>query len=128
MTLAALEVTLRMIREGRAKEIPVRAMLAMTPEECREVAERISAGIPGSAVEEDVGYSGGGALPGEGLPTAVVVLRGSDPEARSTALRQSDPPIVVRVARDAVVVDPRTLLPGDEEQVMKALNRLIDGH
>jgi L-seryl-tRNA(Ser) seleniumtransferase len=74
-----------------------------------------------------VGYSGGGALPGEALPTAVVALRGGNPDAWSAALRGYDPPIVVRVARDAVVIDPRTLLPGDEEQVMEALNRLIDG-
>jgi L-seryl-tRNA(Ser) seleniumtransferase len=127
MTLAALETTLRMIREGRADEIPVRAMLAKTPAECRAVAERIAAGIPGAQVEDDVGYSGGGALPGEALPTVVVVLRGGNPDARSAALRGGDPPIVARVARDAVVIDPRTLLPGDEEQVMEALNRLIDG-
>ena len=127
MTLAALETTLRMIREGRAEEIPVRAMLARSPAECAEVARRIAADVAGAEVEEDVGYSGGGALPGEALPTTVVVLRGGDPAARSAALRQGDPPIVVRVARDAVVVDPRTLLPGDEERVKKALNRLIDG-
>ncbi len=59
--------------------------------------------------------------------TSVVVLRGGDLEARSAALRQLEPPIVVRVARDALVVDPRTLLPGDEEQVKEALNHLIDG-
>jgi len=127
MTLAALETTLRMMREGRANEIPVRSMLAMTPEECGLVAKRIAADIPGAVVQEDIGYSGGGALPGEALPTSVVVIPGGNPEARSAALRQENPPIVVRVSRDAVVVDPRTLLPGDEEQVKKALNRMIDG-
>ncbi len=127
MTLAALETTLRMMREGRANEIPVRSMLAMTPEECGVVAKRIAADIPGAVVQEDIGYSGGGALPGEALPTSVVVIPGGNPEARSAALRQENPPIVVRVSRDAVVVDPRTLLPGDEEQVKKALNRMIDG-
>jgi L-seryl-tRNA(Ser) seleniumtransferase len=127
MTLAALETTLRMIREGRADEIPVRAMLARTPAECGEIARRIAGAVEGAEVEEDVSYSGGGALPGEALPTAVVVLRGGDLEARSAALRQLEPPIVVRVARDALVVDPRTLLPGDEEQVKEALNHLIDG-
>ncbi len=127
MTLAALETTLRMIREGRADEIPVRAMLARTPAECGEIARRIAGAVEGAEVEEDVSYSGGGALPGEALPTSVVVLRGGDLEARSAALRQLEPPIVVRVARDALVVDPRTLLPGDEEQVKEALNHLIDG-
>jgi L-seryl-tRNA(Ser) seleniumtransferase len=128
MTLAALETTLRMIREGRSDQIPVRVMLQRTPAECRVIAEQIAAAVPGAEVEEDVGYSGGGALPGEALPTTVVVLRGGDPGARSDVLRGLELPIVVRVARDSVVVDPRTLLPGDLEQVMKALNHLIDGH
>jgi L-seryl-tRNA(Ser) seleniumtransferase len=128
MTLAALETTLRMIREGRSDQIPVRVMLRRTSAECRVIAEQIAAAVPGAEVEEDVGYSGGGALPGEALPTTVVVLRGGDPGARSDVLRGLEPPIVVRVARDSVVVDPRTLLPGDLEQVMKALNHLIDGH
>ena len=125
MSLAALETTLRLIREGRDVDIPVRRMLAQTREECGELAAKLAAAIPGATVESDVGFSGGGALPGEGIPTAVVAIRGGDVEARAAALRHGDPPIVARVARDALVVDPRTLLPGDMERLIERLNGVI---
>jgi L-seryl-tRNA(Ser) seleniumtransferase len=125
MSLAALETTLRMIREGRENDIPVRAMLGQTQEECRALADQIVAAVPGASVESDVGFSGGGALPGEGIPTAVVAIRGGDVEAWAAALRHGDPPIVARVARDALVVDPRTLLPGDMERLIDRLNGVI---
>ena len=125
MSLAALETTLRLIREGRDQDIPVRRMLGQTQEECRELAERIADAVPGASVESDVGFSGGGALPGEGIPTAVVAIRGGDVEAQAAALRHGEPPIVARVARDALVVDPRTLLPGDMERLIERLNGVI---
>jgi L-seryl-tRNA(Ser) seleniumtransferase len=128
MSLAALEATLRLIREGRTAEIPVRMMLGRSAEDCREVAERIAGEVSGARVEADVGYSGGGALPGEALDTTVVAIPSADPQAFSARLRNGDPPIVVRVARGCVIVDPRTLLPGDEKRVMEALKRTVNGH
>ena len=125
MSLAALETTLRLIREGRDYDIPVRRMLGQTQEECRSLAVQIAAAVPGASVESDVGFSGGGALPGEGIPTEVVAIRGGDVEAWAAALRHGDPPIVARVARDALVVDPRTLLPGDMERLIERLNGVI---
>jgi L-seryl-tRNA(Ser) seleniumtransferase len=125
MGLAALEATLRIIREGREDDIPVRSMLARTVEDCRVIGEQIAAAIPGASLEEDVGFSGGGALPGTGLPTTVVAIRGGDVEAWSAELRRGDPPVVARVARDALIVDPRTLLPGDVERLIDCVNGVI---
>jgi len=124
LTLAALEATLLLYREGRADEIPARALLSRSPEAVREVALRLAAAWPGAVVEQDVGYSGGGALPARGLPTAVVAIRGSDPDALATLLRAGDPPVVARVARDALIIDPRTLLPGEEATLAAALAKI----
>jgi len=125
MAIVALEVTLRMVREGRELDIPVRAMLGRTAEECEALGAEICAAVPGAKLEQDVGYSGGGALPGEGVPTTVVAISGGDVEAWATALRQGEPPIVARVARGALVIDPRTLLPGDVERLIDKLNSVI---
>ncbi len=125
MSLAALEVTLRMVREGREAEIPVRAMLGRTAAECESLGAEICDAIPGAKLESDVGFSGGGALPGEGVPTTVVAIRGGDVEAWASALRHGEPPIVARVARGALVIDPRTLLPGDVERLIDKLNGVI---
>jgi len=64
-------------------------------------------------------------LPGEGLATTVVAIRGGDVAAWATALRRGNPAIVARVARDALIIDPRTLLPGDAERLIERVVRLI---
>ena len=74
-------------------------------------------------VEADVGYSGGGALPGEGLPTHVVAIRGPDAQALAKRLRHQDPPVVARVARDALLLDPRTVLPEETEALCACVLR-----
>ena len=125
MGLAALESTLRMIREGRELDIPVRAMLARTPQQCAELAQPIVDRVPGASLEDDVGFSGGGALPGESVPTTVVAIRGGDVEGWATQLRRGREPVVARVARDALIIDPRTLLPGDVERLIGLLNGVI---
>ncbi|MDG1483524.1 MAG: L-seryl-tRNA(Sec) selenium transferase [Myxococcota bacterium] len=122
MVLAALEATLLLYRQGRQNEaIPARRMLAMTAAQCREAADRIAAEIPGSRVEADTSYSGGGALPAQGLPTFVVAVPVKRPDAFCAALRQGSPSIVARVARDTLILDPRTLLPGDAEVLIDAI-------
>ncbi len=123
LTLAALEATLRLYREGRGDEVPTRALLSRTREACRAAATRMAEAIPGAVVEDDVGWSGGGAMPAQGLPTAVVALRVPDPEGLHARLRADDPPVVARVARGALILDPRTLLAGEEELVLAALAR-----
>jgi L-seryl-tRNA(Ser) seleniumtransferase len=125
MSLAALEATLRMIREGREGEIPVREMLARTPADCRVIGQKIADALPGATLEEDVGFSGGGALPGEAVPTTVVAVRGGDVEAWAASLRRGTPAIVARVARDALILDPRTLLPGDAERLIDSVGSVI---
>ena len=125
MTLAALETTLRLYREGRESDIPVRTMLARTAEDCARLGKSIADALPGATLEEDVGFSGGGALPGEAVPTTVVAIRGGDVEAWAAALRRGNPPIVARVARNALIVDPRTLLPGDAERLIEQVSSLI---
>ncbi len=125
LVLAALEATLLLYREGRADEaVPARRMLAMTAEACRLEATAIAGRIPGARVEADTSYSGGGALPAQGLPTLVVAVPMARPDACCAALRLGSPAIVARVARDALIIDPRTLLPGDSEAIIAAIHAL----
>ena len=126
LVLTALEATLRMYREGRADEVPTRAMLNMSAEECQRRAERIAAMLPGAVVEEDLGFTGGGALPAQGIPARVVALRVRDPSGLARRLRLGDPPVVARVARDALLLDPRTLLDGEEALLVRALANALE--
>lgn len=122
LVLAALEATLRVHERGEA--VPVLAMLdATTAAPAEALAERLSAADLGLevSVEEDVGYSGGGALPGQPLPGHVVALRGPELDELARLLRTGTPAVVGRIARDALLLDPRTLRPGEDLLVERAL-------
>ena len=66
---------------------------------------------------------GGGASPTVGVPTVVVALDpgAAGPDRLAAALRRGEPPVVVRVAGDRVLVDLRTVLPDEEEPLLAAL-------
>ena len=82
MTLAALEATLLLYEdEDTLREtLPVLRMLAASPEELLKRARRLRSGLaklPGLhvTVADGFGYSGGGTLPEERLPTKQVRVR-----------------------------------------------------
>ncbi len=127
LTLAALEATLALYREGRAEQaVPVLRMLRRGPDELATEAEALAAACgrvlgPRAAVAVVPGTSaaGAGALAAVELPTSVVRLRARDVAVGdwAAALRTGEPPLVARVQGDALLLDPRTLLPGQAAAV-----------
>lgn len=131
-TLAALDWTLAALLEGREQEIPVLRMLSLSEAELDEraqaLARRVLAAAPGRLAVE-IGAEraplGGGSLPAVALETRVLRLRdaggriGADELAH--ALRSAEVPVLARVRDDAVLLDVRTLLPGDVEAVEAAV-------
>jgi L-seryl-tRNA(Ser) seleniumtransferase len=65
---------------------------------------------------------GGGTLPGEVLPTFVLAIPSDDPDALAARLRRADPPVVGRIEAGEVLLDPRTVLPGEGAAVLAALS------
>jgi len=122
--LAGLEATLLLYVAGDHEAIPTLRMLRceVDPGELFEALKGCGLEV---TLEDDVGYTGGGALPGLGLPTRVVALRGTPPDDLAATLRENTPPIVARVARDALLLDPRTLLDGDVAVVVEAVCRAV---
>ena len=57
------------------------------------------------------------------MPTVAVALDPGDPgpDRLAAALRAGDPPVVVRVAGDRVLVDLRTVHPDEEAALLAAL-------
>lgn len=111
VTLAAVEATLSV--HARRGQTPVDAMLGVTPDTLRERATRLEGLLRGAGVAartaEDVGYTGGGALPGQALPTWVVEVEAPSLDALSARLRTGSPAVVARVARERLVLDVRTI-------------------
>jgi len=127
VAIAGLERTLEMVSSGRGEELPARAMLRLTADELRPRAEEL-ARVAGVRAEVAQGESqpGSGSAPGVMLPTWVVRVRreGLSAEGLAAALRRGEPPVFARIQDDALVLDPRTLLPGDEDALLHAFETL----
>jgi L-seryl-tRNA(Ser) seleniumtransferase len=119
MTYAALEATLAEYAAGRAQTtVPVQRMLAMTADEIRARADRVASAIRGhdgwrADVLRGMSAIGGGSAPGVELPTWLIAIEksGVTPDALEALLRRGSPPVIVRIERDRVLLDLRTVLP-----------------
>jgi L-seryl-tRNA(Ser) seleniumtransferase len=49
------------------------------------------------------------------------------PETLHVRLRSADPPVVARIEHDHLLLDPRTILPGQERDVIRAVVAALDG-
>jgi L-seryl-tRNA(Ser) seleniumtransferase len=130
MTLAALEATLRHYqREEAETRIPIWRMIAASP---GSIAGRAASwvsklqkdGIP-ARMQRGESTVGGGSLPGETLPTTLLALDAGnlsiplDELAKRLRLRSA--PLIVRILRDALLIDPRTVLAEQDNEVVQAL-------
>src|SRR5579884_511054 len=134
MTLAALEATLRHYQRGQAEtHIPVWRMIAARPEQlaARAASWASHLQVRGIAASTQPGMStvGGGSLPGETLPTTLLALSATvvpcSLEELARRLRTRRTPIVARILRDALLLDPRTVLEEQDEELVRALVETI---
>jgi L-seryl-tRNA(Ser) seleniumtransferase len=136
LTLAALEATLKLfLDESMAlSQVPTLQMLRRDDSEiakkAKHLASQLSKSISDSAVTTIPGYSqmGSGSLPTQNLATTLVSIRPGKISAESLAnqLRRYGTPIFTRIQNDQVLIDPRTLLSGDDKIVIKALLEILD--
>lgn len=130
MTLAALDATLRLWLTDPDR-VPVRRMVETEPADAQARARAIAAGLGAAAqtrieVARHGGRTGGGTLPAVELPGwALRVRPRGSAAALDAALRAGDPPIVARVVEEAVWIDTRTLLPGEDGIVAARLEELL---
>ncbi len=130
VTLAALSATLAHYDRGEATaKIPVWRAIALPPEALRERARSWLAALgeagKGCEVRESRSAVGGGSLPEVTLPTFVLALPPGAADALAARLRQADPPVVARIEEDRVVLDPRTVMPHEDEAVLRAVRAVL---
>jgi L-seryl-tRNA(Ser) seleniumtransferase len=129
-SIAGLEATLRHYVRGQATEnVPVWRMIAAPLDALAPRAEAWRAALVGAGIDAEVvdarSAVGGGSLPGETLPTrALAVTAGDSADALARRLRLADPPVVARIDRDRVIVDPRTVFPEQDQTVLEHLLHL----
>ncbi len=129
-TLAALEATLLTYLEGHAiEELPVWRMIATQPEVLRQRVRRWQRCIQGWGVKSTLVATqatvGGGSLPGQQLPSWALALITSSPDALAHRLRrpaQPGIPIIARIEEGQVLLDARTVLPEQDDQLLAMLH------
>jgi L-seryl-tRNA(Ser) seleniumtransferase len=131
LTIAALEATIALYLRDDLNGIPALRMMRISRDEigrrAARLAERIAAG-PAYSVEIADGESvvGGGATPGQSLPTKLVAVTHHQHSAEDleALLRQNSPPIIARIERDRLLLDLRTVFEEQDEEVAQAFERL----
>ena len=122
LCLAALSATLlHYVREEAEAQIPVWAMIAAPSADLKRRAEGWQSRLGRGELVEGRSTVGGGSLPEETLPTWLLSLLVPHPSEFARRLRELDPPIVGRIMDDRLVLDPRTVLPDEEETLLAGL-------
>ena len=132
-TLAGLQATLLHYVRGDAEQsVPVWIMISAPLEALNRRARRWARRLRQAGLDvrliDGRSAAGGGSLPGETLPTRLVAISAFMPDEAAARLRAHDPPVIVRIERDLVCLDPRTVLLSQENTLLEALVAvLIEG-
>jgi L-seryl-tRNA(Ser) seleniumtransferase len=129
-TLAALAATLAHYERGEAeREIPVWRAISQTIDALGERAaswrDALADVAPGAVVRHSTSAVGGGSLPDVTLPTRALALPSADPDALAAALRRADPPVIARIEEGLVLLDPRTVAPGEDALLLRGARAAI---
>jgi L-seryl-tRNA(Ser) seleniumtransferase len=133
LRLSGLAATLSHYLKGEATaKIPVWRMIS-TPLEDVERRARLWAQALGDMARVVPGETmvGGGSLPGGNLPTRLVAVGGNGGKKNtaqmvSQRLRLEEIPVIGRISDDVLLLDPRTVLPEEDDIVLKALKNIAD--
>lgn len=129
-TLAGVQANLmHYVRQEAESSVPIWRMMSLTQEqveaEARSLLEKL--GPCGHSCELIPGRSmiGGGSLPEESLPTMLLALPPCDADAIAMQLRQGAPAVVARIQDGRVVLDLRTVSPGDVSHLAHRLEQVL---
>jgi L-seryl-tRNA(Ser) seleniumtransferase len=127
LTLSVLDYVLRTYLEGHVENIPIWRMLRATPEELRNRSQQFAKRAGGIAQPIQLkSVVGGGSAPETYVDSWGVAL--SMPNMSMAELerrmRASNPPVIVRVEENRVILDFRTIFPNEEEELLGILGRI----
>lgn len=126
LCLAGLSATLlHYLKDEAIHEIPTWRMIATSPDDLKRIARRWARRLTRSGIRARTMPSestiGGGSLPGATLPTWLVVIPHASPNALAAQLRAAETPIIGRIENDQFLLDPRTVLPEQEQLLLQSV-------
>ena len=129
MTVAALEATLELYRDGRVDQIPAHRLLKQGPDELRARADRLHSLLRNRGidcrVEPTEGQVGGGAMPRSAPVSYACALEARSPQLIQERLRSADPPVIARVFAERLLLDVRCLDEEDLDSVAAAVATVV---
>jgi L-seryl-tRNA(Ser) seleniumtransferase len=125
LRLAGLAATLVHYLKGEAAtKVPVWRMISAPMAEIERRARLWAEAIGGAGVVAGETMVGGGSLPGGTLPTHLVTIGGNAARTSNRRLRSLEVPVIGRISEDALLLDPRSVLPEDDDIVLRVLRHL----
>ena len=131
LSLAALTATLLHYLKGESLEkVPIWRMISTPVDALEERARSWQKSVGDTAqVVQGLSAIGGGSLPGESIPTWLLSIgaQGTTEGAQGLAkrLREADTPVIARIEDDRVLLDPRTVLPTEEDALLASLKSTL---
>ena len=138
LSLASLTATLLhyLLNEAEGK-IPIWRMISVGVEELERRACSWQSALETKAPETKTTVTparsaiGGGSLPGETLPSWALAITcqaiPGGPDALLARLRQGETPVIARIEDGQVFLDPRTVLPEEEPDLIQGLHMAVAG-
>ncbi|MBN1316938.1 MAG: L-seryl-tRNA(Sec) selenium transferase [Anaerolineales bacterium] len=129
LCLAGVAATLlHYLKDEAVEQIPIWQMIAATAEKIRSISRRWARILSrnGMTVQVVAGKStvGGGSLPGAMLPTWLVSIEHPNLDEFAARLRTAGTPVIGRIEDDRLLLDPRTILPGQEKPLLETIKRI----
>jgi L-seryl-tRNA(Ser) seleniumtransferase len=119
LCLAALTATLlHYLKDEAVSQIPIWRMISTRPDQLQVRALAWVECLGQGEVVSGESTVGGGSLPGETLPTWLLALDVPSPKRFLARLRQGTTPIIARAQDERVLLDPRTVLPEQDEALL----------
>ena len=77
---------------------------------------------------DTLGTTGGGSMPGKDLPGKGLSIRSSRYSVMEIEemLRHSEPPVIGKIEKDQVVLDMRTIFPGEMKELTQIIKKVLD--
>jgi len=127
LCLAALSATLNhYLKDEAEREVPIWRMIAMPASEILARAEQWRLALGLGQVIQGQSTVGGGSLPGETFPTALLAFERPHPARFLARLRAATPPVIARLEENRILLDPRTVLPAQDSILLANIRQTWD--
>lgn len=126
LCLAGISSTLIHYLKGEALiKIPVWQMISMDLKHIKKRAQRWKDNLGRGDIIPGQSMVGGGSLPEESLPTSLFALKVKNPDKFLAKLRSLPIPIIARIEKDMIVLDPRTIVEDQDTYISDNLVELL---